>query len=464
MSARGRGGGLSRVVVLTVTAVGLGFMQPARSGVATIEPGFDLFETDPQATAFNFPPFPPGFFGPGSDPFMGEVNFTGVPLKVFGGHNVGDTDTVVQRLDVATPPDTIPIEIVALNLVSVQPITVTYNGGQNPERWDVNASLSPTQSMQGQMTIQSTSPNGGTFDSQLPVFPLFTFTRLSDGQTRQLDAGFLPPPQATFQANAVPWRVGCVLPALSVPGLNDGFCPGLTPEGQKQRTVENAALARHGVYPAQPAPEHFKCYKVKPSGFKDRQVTLTDQFGTRTAKVATRKELCNPVRKFQELFQNKQAHLVCYTAPGVEPQRVVVVRNQFGSQQLVVRGSQRLCVPSEKRKPNKQFKPIQVPIDHDQCYAVEAQSPLERFGPLGKVRLKDQFGKEKVKVGSPKWLCAPVQKNAEGIQHPVNHLVCYAIRDEPKDIAVQIRNQFEKANLIVGRPRLLCVPSAKLAV
>ena len=36
------------------------------------------------------------------------------------------------------------IEILALNLVSSTPITVTYNGGQTPEQWDVRAVLSNT--------------------------------------------------------------------------------------------------------------------------------------------------------------------------------------------------------------------------------------------------------------------------------------------------------------------------------
>src|SRR5207247_1918041 len=52
-----------------------------------------------------------------------------------GGGGLGLTDTIVRRLQPPRPlppggGGTIPIEIVALNLVSIQPITVTYKSGR----------------------------------------------------------------------------------------------------------------------------------------------------------------------------------------------------------------------------------------------------------------------------------------------------------------------------------------------
>lgn len=81
-------------------------------------------------------PIPADFFGPGSDPFEGAV-------RLGGG---GGFDTVIRRknsLSFCGVPafDETPIEIVALNLVSCQPMTVTYNGGQSPQTWNVAADL-----------------------------------------------------------------------------------------------------------------------------------------------------------------------------------------------------------------------------------------------------------------------------------------------------------------------------------
>jgi hypothetical protein len=99
--------------------------------------------------------------------------------------NTFPADTVVQRLgDISLPGigdmDVIPIEIVQLNLVSIQPIIVTYNGGQNPQPWNVDVALPPTQPP-GQMTVTRTHPNGGTFEAVLPVRPTFIFTPVHIG-------------------------------------------------------------------------------------------------------------------------------------------------------------------------------------------------------------------------------------------------------------------------------------------
>jgi hypothetical protein len=59
----------------------------------------------------------------------------------------------------------------ALNLKSVSPITVTYSNGST-QTWDVKVGLSQFKSSTGTMTINSSS-----FDSNLKVWPRFTFTR-----------------------------------------------------------------------------------------------------------------------------------------------------------------------------------------------------------------------------------------------------------------------------------------------
>jgi len=98
-----------------------------------IPPGDDCFRTECGGGAFpgsDFSPLPPGFFDPGSTPFPGTVEFG-------GGETSGQPDTVVQRPgDPLLQP--IPIELVSLSLVSMEPITVTTEGANTPS-WDVEA-------------------------------------------------------------------------------------------------------------------------------------------------------------------------------------------------------------------------------------------------------------------------------------------------------------------------------------
>lgn len=465
----------ARLICLCVVVFVSVVMSPA---AVAFPPGSDLFETDPQATQFQFTnefAIPAGFFDPGSSPFSGSVNFGGEPVNTFAGKDTGDADTIVRRPNGANllPPfpvnDTVPIELVALNLVSVQPITVTVSGQQ--QLWDVRATLSPTRPSAGQMTVRQTANEGGLFSSQLQVIPMFTFTRTSDGTQRTLDLGAQPLPAHAFnalflQTTNAPWRAGCIAPALAVAGLNDGFCPGLTTTGQKQVTLHQAQIVRHGTYPAQPRLEHFKCYDVRRLGrrFKQRTVSLVDQFGSEAAQVVKPRDLCNPVQKNNEPFQNRADHLKCYTirTPAFR-QRQAFVRNQFGSDVLTVIKPDRLCLPSVKQFPRKRRPPAFVPsdlLDHFKCYRVTSANKFARR----KVQLKDQFHRESPNVLKPVQLCAPVQKNNFPVRHPVRHLVCYQIKGKKRfrPRVVRVRNQFGLETLAAVKPRRLCVPSVKL--
>jgi hypothetical protein len=119
-------------------------------------------------------------------------------------------DTIVQRKTTASLPtigseDVIDIEIVALSLVSTNPITVTYNGGLNPELWDMYVGLSASQ-INGNALIRKTHANGGTFDSDLPVVPTFVFVRQSDAAERTLDGGSPPLWTETLEVLDEPWE------------------------------------------------------------------------------------------------------------------------------------------------------------------------------------------------------------------------------------------------------------------
>ena len=150
-----------------------------------LTPGVDLHETT-DATV-GIPPIPADFFFPGSGPLPpGLVDFVG------DEQGPGTTDTRVQRLEPTNFPgplpsvgNTIPIEIVALNLVSTSPITVCCEAG-SPTSWQVAMGLSGPQP-RGTLTATQNDPDGGTFTSEFMVQPVFIFTNVDDGRTLSID-------------------------------------------------------------------------------------------------------------------------------------------------------------------------------------------------------------------------------------------------------------------------------------
>ncbi len=162
-------------------------------GETIVTAGDDAFRTPDGGAGYTFEtgdPIPADFFGPGSDPFTGTIDFNGDAIDP---GQLGPADTLVRRLDdtgdLDIMPSAIAIEIVALRFVSAQPITVTY-AGINPEDWDVDVCLTSfCVPCVGQMTITKTHEFGGTYNSVFPVVPRFTFTRVSDQQVQVLDFG-----------------------------------------------------------------------------------------------------------------------------------------------------------------------------------------------------------------------------------------------------------------------------------
>jgi len=171
-----------------LSAVAIVVASTATTYSDPIQPGYDLWTTPPGGAIENFgsgaEPIPADFFGPGSDPFFGSVLFQGQPLETHNGQPTGSADTIVQRPGPANLPangstTTIPIEIVALSLTSIDPIVVTYNGGQNPTLFDVEVTLGPNPS-NGSMTVTRNTSKGGTYDATINVCPIFVFTQVGN--------------------------------------------------------------------------------------------------------------------------------------------------------------------------------------------------------------------------------------------------------------------------------------------
>ncbi len=183
------------------------------------------------------PPIPAGFFDPASAPFVGSVCLEGVPLGVPG---FGDADTIIERsadpfdrCEMPSPtPSMVSIEIVALSLESVSPITVMIGG--MPTLWDVAVDLSSVASPAGTLTAMKTHCNGGSYTSSLPVQPRFTFTRVGmPTEERVLDTGIEGIPAVTLvQSTPFPWTSD-LDPALNVDvDMCSDFHPAITDNPQ----------------------------------------------------------------------------------------------------------------------------------------------------------------------------------------------------------------------------------------
>jgi hypothetical protein len=98
------------------------------------------------------------------------------------------------------------------------------------------------------------------------------------------------------------------------------------------------------------------------------------------------------------------------------------------------------------------------PIDHYKCYRVRGA----RFRQNG-VSVETQFGSLTVDIKRLLHLCAPVDKNDEGIADQDSHLLCYQIRGPRPTVpdSVFTTDQFGSDEMALYGVRELCVPASK---
>jgi len=193
----------------------------------------DAFETPDDTVNISFfefgspehPALPAGFFYGGSDAVTGQISLYGEPLSgqiAFLPPPLnpltGTTDTVVKRLAPFLDPigpEVVPVELVALNLRSTDPITVT--GTEPDENWEMYVTLSDVSGGQGilQTNPDPLNPNTGTFGASMPLNPLFVFARSDELQ--QAADGLIPPEDV--QVRLIDW------PAEGLTPLNINFEP-----------------------------------------------------------------------------------------------------------------------------------------------------------------------------------------------------------------------------------------------
>jgi hypothetical protein len=229
--------------------------------------------------------------------------------------------------------------------------------------------------------------------------------------------------------------------------------------------TQEVTVTAHFVGPL----DHFKCYLAPDvTGLPTmEEVYLEDEFGAVNATVWYADYFGNPAKKTYgenvTPIWNPDHHFTLY---GIdyeeEPQEwLVEVDNQFGTQNLTVRGPFGLAVPTQKVAPVSHDSPIC--LDHFLLYEVIGGSSVNVT-----VGLSDEFGYDpEVSVYEPCLFANPVRKthggNVTNIMNPQAHLVFYSIAGDYFEKQVQVVNQFGPQALNVSGPYFLAVPSEKLS-
>jgi hypothetical protein len=101
-------------------------------------------------------------------------------------------------------------------------------------------------------------------------------------------------------------------------------------------------------------------------------------------------------------------------------------------------------------------------IDHYKCYqGSDLKNPKFTKQPL--LTTDQLIGNAPVTALNLKYLCAPVDKNGEGIDNPAAHLACYGVKALALDPepSVLVSTQFQTTQFQLQKPKLLCLPATK---
>lgn len=151
----------------------------------TIFGGIDTWVTKPDGKTlrdFSRDPLPAGFFCEGSAPFTGRIAFRGVPIASDNPGLLGETDTIVERMDNANFDEagvaTTRVRLRALQMVSIAPVRTSCGS------YNVSVSLEGRQPVT-RMRIFREGEDGGRFLAPLALRAKLTFTPVS-GRGREL--------------------------------------------------------------------------------------------------------------------------------------------------------------------------------------------------------------------------------------------------------------------------------------
>ncbi len=214
------------------------------------------------------------------------------------------------------------------------------------------------------------------------------------------------------------------------------------------------------------------CYKAKttlrtPRFAPVEDVALEDPLEAVTAVVRKSASVCAAADSDGAGLLDPTTHQQAYTIrakPAVRRTFLEVV-DQFGTLRVDTVSSDRLLVPTAIGLGGP---PPAGPATTNayRCYRarVSAGGPTWPKGVLATV--SDGFQTKTLHVIRPRRLCIPVDVNAEGVPHPVAHLMCYQVKPasgEPRHTPVvgqlHLLNRFGTLRLDTIKEEELCVPA-----
>src|SRR5262245_55577481 len=152
-------------------------------------------------------------------------------------------------------------------------------------------------------------------------------------------------------------------------------------------------------------------------------------------------------------------HFQCYEVkPGFFAPVTVTIDDKFGPPfQETLRFPHRLCAPT-----NKNNEGIVDPTDHLAGYTTKPPN----FTKVLNQTLVDQFGTLKLDIVRPDILLVPSGKDGVAQLPPLDHFQCYKVKRSkgaPKFVkkTATIKNQFETTTLTLVKPFTVCVPADK---
>lgn len=299
------------LVFVLVALVSALVATPAVAQNPCIPPGIDLWTTGGTGSSV-LQSFPAGFFCPSSPALTLDIQLRGEPL--LPGTEIGDTDTVVQRLDevcvdVGGEGETL-IVVRALCLRETAPISIPGCG-----TWQVTATTASTDdpelqiaeieegSVVSPMRITRTHENGGTFTSSLLVRARLTFTQGAASRQAETEVQF---EEVTGTWASAPGAGGIVIGGLDLntlcggvevivpdlPGNDGGFHPGwdssVTPT-VPESVAHRGSDENHFVRPI-PPPDPCSPEVVELLGAAQEQEAISNVLGFRVFSIDGQKQ------------------------------------------------------------------------------------------------------------------------------------------------------------------------------
>ena len=301
------------------------------------------------------------------------------------------------------------------------------------------------------MSITHDCAEGGSFDSTLPVTPKLIFTRAAPPATIVLDAGLII---TLNTASGGHWEH--TDPGFGVVTTPGGFLvdhdgdgvPTQGPEPSSSNFFPGIRQLPCSCVPPGPGPQ--------PAPTDDIQALIEQKPGGGVNHIVFPPGPCDPPATDSD---GDGIADICDNLPGTfNPEQKDTDDDTVGDPD---------------------------PVDHYQCYEIKPAALL-----VPPVTSESQFGPLNETLRFPHRLCAPADKNQEGILDPVQHLVGYTtkvsttftrrFRQEiqnqfgtilldvtrpgtPKftPLVVTVGDQFENITLTLKKPFLLCAPTDK---